>query len=172
MEEQIQLAAKDDITKLSNELTYRRYLMNKGQLRKLFKELDVPEYIALHCISTTNETSSIYSGRTYLKELADKMQLTIRQTSKMVANLRDKGLLKWSHDGNGSEGTYVTITEMGQKLFREQEIALKDYYGRVIEKYGKENLILLLQLMKQLETVMSSEMEEAEVQDGYDELSE
>ena len=172
MEEQIQLAAKDDITKLSNELTYRRYLMNKGQLRKLFKELDVPEYIALHCISTTNETSSIYSGRTYLKELADKMQLTIRQTSKMVANLRDKGLLKWSHDGNGSEGTYVTITEMGQKLFREQEIILKDYYGRVIEKYGKENLILLLQLMKQLETVMSSEMEETEVQDGYDELSE
>lgn len=172
MEEQIQLAAKDDITKLSNELTYRRYLMNKGQLRKLFKELDVSEYIALHCISTTNETSSIYSGRTYLKELADKMQLTIRQTSKMVANLRDKGLLKWSHDGNGSEGTYVTITEMGQKLFREQEITLKDYYGRVIEKYGKENLILLLQLMKQLETVMSSEMEEAEVQDGYDELSE
>lgn len=172
MEEQIQLAAKDDITKLSNELTYRRYLMNKGQLRKLFKELDVPEYIALHCISATNETSSIYSGRTYLKELADKMQLTIRQTSKMVANLRDKGLLKWSHDGNGSEGTYVTITEMGQKLFREQEITLKDYYGRVIEKYGKENLILLLQLMKQLETVMSSEMEESEVQDGYDELSE
>lgn len=172
MEEQIQLAAKDDITKLSNELTYRRYLMNKDQLRKLFKELDVPEYIALHCISTTNETSAIYSGRTYLKELADKMQLTIRQTSKMVANLRDKGLLKWSHDGNGSEGTYVTITEMGQKLFREQEITLKDYYGRVIEKYGKENLILLLQLMKQLETVMSSEMEEAEVQDGYDELSE
>ena len=172
MEEQIQLAAKDDITKLSNELTYRRYLMNKGQLRKLFKELDVSEYIALHCISTTNETSSIYSGRTYLKELADKMQLTIRQTSKMVANLRDKGLLKWSHDGNGGEGTYVTITEMGQKLFREQEITLKDYYGRVIEKYGKENLILLLQLMKQLETVMSSEMEEAEVQDGYDELSE
>ena len=172
MEEQIQLAAKDDITKLSNELTYRRYLMNKGQLRKLFKELDVSEYIALHCISTTNETSSIYSGRTYLKELADKMQLTIRQTSKMVANLRDKGLLKWSHDGNGSEGTYVTITEMGQKLFKEQETALKDYYGRVIEKYGKENLILLLQLMKQLETVMSSEMEEAEVQDGYDEFSE
>lgn len=172
MEEQTQLAAKDDITKLSNELTYRRYLMNKDQLRKLFKELDVPEYIALHCISTTNETSAIYSGRTYLKELADKMQLTIRQTSKMVANLRDKGLLKWSHDGNGSEGTYVTITEMGQKLFREQEITLKDYYGRVIEKYGKENLILLLQLMKQLETVMSSEMEEAEVQDGYDELSE
>lgn len=167
-----EIMTKDEITNLSNELTYRRYLMNQDQLRKLFKDLNAPEYIALHCISATDETSAIYSGRTYLKELADKMHLTIRQTSKMVGNLQDKGLLTWSHDGNGSEGTYVTITEMGQKLFSEQEAVLKNYYGRVIEKYGKENLILLLQLMKQLETVMSSEMEETEEQDGYHELSE
>lgn len=166
------MAAKDDITSLTNELTYRRYLMDKDQIRKLFKELDVPEYIALHCISATDETSAIYSGRTYLKELADKMHLTIRQTSKMVGNLKEKGLLEWSHDGNGSEGTYVTITEMGQKLFHEQEAVLRDYYGRVIEKFGKENLILLLQLMKQLETVMSSEMEETEEEDGDDEFGE
>ena len=42
----------------------------------------------------------------------------------------------------------------------------------VIEKYGKENLIQLLQLMKQLETVMSSEMEGMEGSaddDGTDE---
>ena len=139
---------------------------------KLFQKLHIPEYIALHIISVTNETSEIYSGRTYLKELADKMQLTIRQTSKMVGGLRDRGLLVWSHDGNGSEGTYVTITEMGQKLLDEQENILKKYYGRVIKKYGKENLILLLQMMRQLETVMSSELEDTEVQDEYDEIGE
>ena len=171
MQEKREFPVKDDITKLSNELTYRRYIMNKDQIRKIFKELTLSEYIALHNISTNNKTSDIYSGRTYLKELADKMQLTIRQTSKMVGNLRDRGLLSWSHDGNGSEGTYVTITEMGQKLFDEQETVLKNYYGRVIEKYGKENLVLLLQLMKQLETVMSSEMEGTEMQDD-DEFSE
>lgn len=169
MQEKNKQIAEADIASLSNELTYRRYIMNKDQIRKLFKELSVPEYIALHNISTTDETSEIYSGRTYLKELADKMQLTIRQTSKMIGSLRDRGLLVWSHDGNGSEGTYVTITETGQQLFRKQEAVLKQYYGRVIEKYGKENLILLLQLMKQLETVMSSEMEGEKVQDEYDE---
>lgn len=170
MQEKKEMTTKDDIVRLSNELTYRRYIMNKDQLRKLFKELNIAEYIALHNISVTDETSAIYSGKTYLKELADKMQLTIRQTSKMIGNLKDRGLLSWSHDGDGSEGTYVTITEMGQKLLKEQEEILKKYYGRVIEKYGKENLVLLLQLMKQLETVMSSEMEEAEVQDEDDEL--
>ncbi|MGN0350647.1 MAG: hypothetical protein ACI4ES_03265 [Roseburia sp.] len=163
---------KDDITKLSNELTYRRYMMTKDQIQKLFQELTMPEYIALHNISATNETSEIYSGRTYLKDLADKLQLTIRQTSKMVGDLKDRGLLSWSHDGNGSEGTYVTITEMGQKLFEKQEMILKNYYARVIKKYGKENLVLLLQLMKQLETVMSSEMEGVESQDEYNEACE
>ena len=162
----------DDTASLSNELTFRRYIMAKDQLRKLFKEISMSEYIALHIISGSNETSAIDSERTYLKELADRMQLTVRQTSQMVGTLKDKGMLLWSHDGNGSEGTYVTITERGQKLFEEQEAVLKTYYGRVIEKYGKENLVLLLQLMKQLETIMSSEMERMDVQDGYDELGE
>ena len=39
---------------------------------------------------------------------------------------------------------------------------MKKYYGNVIEKFGKQNLLSLLQLMKQLETVMSSEIEEME----------
>ena len=95
--------------------------------------------------------------------------MTIRQTSKMVGKLRDRGLLTWSHDGNGSEGTYVTATEMGLELLSQQETALKKYYGKVIEKFGKENLLQLLYLMKQLETVMTSEMEEIEDDGELDE---
>lgn len=151
-----------DVLKLSNELMYRRYLLNKDQLRNFFKELSIPDYIALHIIQETEELTEIYEGRTYLKDLAEKMQMTIRQTSKMVGNLRDRGLLLWSHDGNGSDGTYVTITESGKKLLKNQEQILRDYYGKVIEKYGKENLIQLLRLMKELETVMSSELERME----------
>lgn len=151
-----------DILKLSNELMYRRYLLNKDQLRSFFKELSIPDYIALHIIQETEEFTEIYEGRTYLKDLAEKMQMTIRQTSKLVGNLRDRGLLLWSHDGNGSEGTYVTITESGKKLLKNQEQILRDYYGKVIEKYGNENLIQLLRLVKELETVMSSELERME----------
>ena len=151
-----------DILKLSNELMYRRYLLNKDQLRSFFKELSIPDYIALHIIQETEEFTEIYEGRTYLKDLAEKMQMTIRQTSKLVGNLRDRGLLLWSHDGNGSEGTYVTITESGKKLLKNQEQILRDYYGKVIEKYGKENLIQFLRLVKELETVMSSELERME----------
>lgn len=153
---------KNEVVELSNELTYRHYLMDKGIIHELFQKMTIPEYIALHMIVLESESTVIYGGRTYLKELSEKMRLTIRQTSKMVGELRDRGLILWSHDGNGSEGTYVTITEMGRKLLEDQEQILKKYYGKVIGKFGKENMIKLLQLMKQLETVMSSEIEEME----------
>ncbi|MCI7813064.1 MAG: MarR family winged helix-turn-helix transcriptional regulator [Lachnospiraceae bacterium] len=170
MSDQHEMLEKNEVGELSNELTYRHYLMGRGKIREFFGKMTIPEYIALNMIAHAGEHSSIYSGRTYLKELSEKMQLTIRQTSKMVGELQDRGLLCWSHDGNGSEGTYVTITEAGQKLLSEQETVLKEYYGRVIEKFGKKNMIDLLQLMKQLDTVMSSEVEEMEATGGDDRI--
>lgn len=145
-----------DVLKLSNELTIRRYLFNKEQISRV---LSAPDYIALNIIRETEKNEQIYSGRTYLKDLAEKMQLSMRQISKMIGNLKERGLVVWSHDGNGSEGTYVTITESGQQLLTQQQKILEEYYGNVIDKFGKDNLIQLLNLMKQLETVMSSEVE-------------
>ena len=86
----------------------------------------------------------------------------------MAGKLRDAGYVVWSHDGDGSEGTYVTITESGQSIIRNQEELLKSYYGHVIDKFGKDNLLQLLRLMKQLETIISSEAENLEVEsDDY-----
>lgn len=152
---------KTDVVKLSNELTYQRHLFNREYRRDFFMKMSIPEYIALQYIDM-EEKSNIYSGRTYLKDLSDKLQMTMRQVSKMVEKLQDAGYVVWSHDGNGSEGTYVTITESGQSMLKNQEDTLKTYYGKVFEKFGRDNLIQLLQLMKQFETVMSSEMEKLE----------
>ena len=149
-----------DVLKLSNELTIRRYLFNKEQISRV---LSAPDYIALNIIRETETNEQIYSGRTYLKDLAEKMQLSMRQISKMIGNLKERGLVVWSHDGNGSEGTYVTITESGQQLLTQQQKILEEYYGNVIDKFGKDNLIQLLNLMKQLETLMKSEFEEREM---------
>ena len=66
----------------------------------------------------------------------------------------------------------MTITESGRKLLEKEEITLKKYYGNVIQEFGGDNMIHLLQMMKQLETIMSSEyerMEMAEDESGTDE---
>lgn len=63
--------AKPDIIKLSNELIYQRHLFNQEHRKDVFMKMSIPEYIALQYIAM-EETSDIYSGRTYLKDLADK----------------------------------------------------------------------------------------------------
>ena len=142
--------------------------MNKGKIQELFRKMTLQEYIALYTIVSERDGSSDHVGRSYLKDLSEKMQLTIRQTSQMVEKLKDRGLVLWSYDGTGSEGTYVTVTEMGEKLFQEQEKILRDCYGKVINKFGKENLTLLLKLMKQLDNLMCSEIKEMGEDDSYD----
>ena len=162
MEEKNKIIDKAELERLSHELTYRRYMMDRGKVRSLFKDIRIPEYIALYSIAQDRENASIYGERTYLQELSEKMQLSMRQTSKMVGDLRDRGLVTWSHDGSGKDGTYVTITENGKKLLEEQEVIVKDFYERVIDSFGKENLIHLLHQMKELETVMTREIEQME----------
>lgn len=160
MRDQRETADANEIKKFTNELTYRRYLMNKGKIQVLFRKMTLQEYIALYTISFEREGADADNGRTYLKDLSEKMQLTMRQTSKMVEKLKDRGLVLWSYDGTGSEGTYVTITETGEKLFEEQEAILRECYGKVIHKFGKENLTLLLKMMQQLDNLMCSEIKE------------
>ena len=47
------------------------------------------------------------------------MKITERQVSKFTGELRDRGLILWSYEGDGSRGTYITITDAGQMLLGE-----------------------------------------------------
>lgn len=147
-----------NLIELTHELTYHRYMLNQGQAQNLFKDVSIPEYIALHRISNSINEKNNDTGRTYLKDIADELRLTIPKASKMIGNLRDKGLVSWSHDGDGSDGTYITITDSGIRLMEKQQGFLKEYYGRVIEKFGNDNMATLLQLMIELEKIMDSEL--------------
>lgn len=80
----------------------------------------------MHMIKESEQADDIYAGRTYLKDISDQMQRPMRQISRMVKTLQERGFLAWSHDGDGSEGTYVTITEAGKKMLEEEEAALKN----------------------------------------------
>lgn len=149
-----------DVTMLAYELTYHRYLLNKGKAQNLFHELTIQEYIALHMITQGKHKDDFTPEKIYLRDLSERLEVTIHQASDMVRKLKDRGLVSWSHDGDGSEGTYVTITESGLSSMLRQEAILDDYYGRVIEKFGRENLIALMSQIDELEKIMDNEFNE------------
>ena len=47
-------------------------------------------------------------------------------------------------------------------MLAEEEDVLKEFYGSVFAKFGKDSLMELLQLMKQLESIMSAEFKAME----------
>lgn len=147
-----------NIEELAHELTYHRYLLNQSQARGLIRELSIPQYIALQYVSRAVQGGD--AGRVYLRDVARELRLSIPQASRMVGGLRDKGLVTWSHDGDGSEGTYLSVTPTGLALMERQGASLKEFYGRVVEKFGRENMAQLLRLMVQLEQVMDGELKE------------
>lgn len=151
-----------DIVSLSNELLYQRFIFNREQIFQFLNELTMQEYVALHIMDETESEMTPESARTYLHALTERMNLTVRKTSTMVKHLKERGLVTWSHDGDGSEGTYVVMTENGRNLLRSQEELMKDYFGNVIIEFGMERTIELLGLWRELEDIMRKEIRKRE----------
>jgi tRNA (guanine37-N1)-methyltransferase len=149
-----------DISSLSNELIYRRFmLINNNELSHFFSEMTIPEYIALNLILKNEKNDPIYGGKTYLSDLAESLHRPMRYVSKLSRTLQDKGLVIWKHDGDGEQGTYVMITDDGKALIEKHQKTTQAFYTHVVEKFGQQNMIKLLDLMKQLDTVITSELE-------------
>lgn len=143
---------KNTINKLAYDLTYQRYLLNKDKANYLFNDLSVGDYVVLHTVLG-------FEDKAYLEKLGEKLNLSISKMSNVATNLKNRGLITWSHDGDGSEGTYLTVTETGLKLMDKQEEKLKNYYERVINRFGLKNTVDLIGKMTALETIMEEEME-------------
>ena len=93
-------------------------------------------------------------GKVYLKEIAEEVELPMNEVSADIKGLRDSGYVKWTHDGAGENGTYVVMTDNGNEMLEENRKKLADFYKKVIEEYGYDKLIALVDSMKELETTM------------------
>lgn len=148
-----------DVSKsLPYELTLRRYQFGIDHSKGVFTELKPVEYIALHMVKKTVSEYATEDDKIYLQDLADKLGITIHQASKMARSLKDRGLISWSHDGDGSQGTYIRETNLGVEAMKRQDNILAKRYQRVIDKFGKDNLVRLLEEMKQLDEIVDQSL--------------
>lgn len=145
-----------DLTTLTNEMTYLRYSMNRDYLQKVFCKIPVADYLIMMML-TRRMGLHEPEAKIYLSEISDEMRQPIQKVSKIVQNLRDKGLVYWKHDGKGEQGTYIVLSEAGMEAIKEQQQILKEYYKRVIERLGHDRFVEILEMIKELETIMDDE---------------
>ena len=139
------------------------YKLHKEQIRKLLVEMNFYEFIALKRISSVKAApGSGKSERVYLKDISEEMNFPMRRVSQMSEELRDSGLVVWSHDGDCSEGTYLAITPSGKELVLKNEKILKQHFERIIKRYGCENMLQLFAMLKKLDELVAEEFDRIE----------
>ena len=157
-----------DISSLSDEMTFRRYMGGLLNTRKIFRKMSTGNYVTVEIIERLIEkeygkdAQEDTSNRIYLKDLAAQLKMPMPKVSETVRDLNERGMVVWTHDGKGTEGTYITLTESGIRAAHEQQAILNDFYSRVIGEYGREKFISLLDMMADLDQVMETELEKIE----------
>lgn len=150
---------KKDLTTLANEITYRKYLLEKVNVKKLFSGISVLDYNAMQAILRFNEKKENVSDRIYLRELSEELKIPISKVSQMIGRLQENGMVRWKHEGKGEQGTYIEITDRGVEAVRKQQDILKSFYGTVVTRYGVDKFVQMLDMVTELEDIMTDELE-------------
>lgn len=158
MDKPITEVDRKEFNELASEITYRRYMMDKVNLTKIFPDISTIDYVALWVISRLAEKKPD-SDKIYLQDIAADLKVPMNRVSEMIQKLRDRGVLIWTHDGDGSEGTYVKLTASGREAMKKQQEILGSYYRNVIKEFGKEEFVQMLQMLARLERIMDKESE-------------
>mgnify|MGYP002626914544 CR=1 FL=1 len=87
------MSENTQITELSRDFILSQYRMNKDNIIVLFKDLSIPEYLALRTVLQYSTPEVDGTERIYLSDLSEKMKLSMPQISKMAERLNDKGLV-------------------------------------------------------------------------------
>ena len=132
-------------------------LFHSPALRHLFQENASNEYALIWLLS--KHTRDTGSEKIYLKDMVRELGLPMDKVSAIVRSLETKGLVRWTPDGKGQEGTYILLTETAITSVQAKRQALRDYHQRVVAAYGEEKFLHLLGEITQLEEIMRQEAE-------------
>lgn len=135
-------------------------LFHSPALRRLFQANASDEYALIWLLS--KHTKDTGSEKIYLKDMVRELNLPMHKVSAIARSLRDKGLVQWTHDGNGQEGTYILLTDTALASAQSHRQAMRTYHQRVVAAYGEEKFLHLLGEITQLEEILRQEAEKLE----------
>ena len=104
-------------------------LFHSPALRHLFQENASDEYALIWLLS--KHTKDTGSEKIYLKDIVRELNLPMPKVSAIARSLQNKGLVRWTHDGNGEEGTYILLTDTAVTSVQAHRQTLRAYHPRV-----------------------------------------
>lgn len=132
-------------------------LFHSPALRRLFQANASDEYALIWLLS--KHTQDTGSEKIYLKDMVRELNLPLPKVTAIARSLQSKGLVRWTHDGNGEEGTYILLTETALTSVQARRQTLRRYHQQVVAAFGEERFLHLLGEIAQLEEILRQEAE-------------
>lgn len=124
-----------------------QFFLENLNVESVFNIIERADYVFLYYIRQCMKESEIEDG-VYLSELAEKMKLSIVDTSRAAKNLENKGYVTWKLD-ESKEKTYLMLTNKAVELMQSQRRKLLEAYQKITEGIRKEDLeVTMLTLSK------------------------
>lgn len=121
------------------------------------KENASDEYALIWLLSKHTKDSG--SEKIYLKDMVKELNLPLPKVTAIARSLQGKGLVRWTHDGNGEDGTYILLTDTALTSVQTHRQTLRKYHQRVVSAFGEERFLHLLSEIAQLEEILRQEAE-------------
>ena len=142
-----------EVLGLGNRLLRQRFYMDSEHMDVLFSEISLRDYMVLIMLA---HRLGIHKDKVYLSEISKELNMSITQVSRLVQRLQENGYVYWEHD---KTGTYIYLSEVGNEVLNKQQDTLQKYFSRIIERMGLDNFLRVLDLMSELDMIMSEEIE-------------
>jgi DNA-binding MarR family transcriptional regulator len=101
----------------------------------------------------------VKSGLT-MNELSKAVNLDISTMTRMVDQLVEKGLVERQTDAKDRRVVRVGLTEAGRKLHKKLEDALQSFYTNALNKFPKEEQIIIIKNLQHIYADVSASLEE------------
>lgn len=94
----------------------------------------------------------------YVSVLADTIQVSMPQASRMLKNMEEKGYIRREIDENNRRNTFVYITGKGIESRIQAQQEMDAFVDRVIIRMGADNIRKLIELFNMSTDIMEEEL--------------
>lgn len=107
-----------------------------------------------------------YPDGALASQLAERMDVSMPTMSGKLTSLEKQGLIQRRQSDSDRRKVYITVTEAGQRLIRENYREYIESVQRAAEKLGEEKTVTLCNIMEELSDYLSYELREREMNDA------
>lgn len=139
---------------MSETLFQERFFLDNFNVDRLFNLISRYDYLFLFHINKLALMSENENG-IYLAELAEAMNLSIPEVSRMAQRLQDKGYIIWKTD-NDKKKTYVKLSGKANELMQKQKDRIVKAYEEITKNISQEELKSMGNTMKKITEIIKN----------------